>query len=54
MGHLVARAFNKNMATGLSRPCWETHCMWDLFALFFTVAFFTVALWYVQGCEKLR
>ncbi len=28
--------------------------MWDLLALFFTVAFFAVALWYVQGCEKLR
>jgi hypothetical protein len=28
--------------------------MWDLLVLFFTVAFFAVALWYVQGCEKLR
>jgi len=28
--------------------------MWDLLALVFTIAFFAVALWYVQGCEKLR
>jgi hypothetical protein len=28
--------------------------MWDLLALFFTAAFFAIALWYVQGCEKLR
>jgi hypothetical protein len=28
--------------------------MWDLLALFLTIAFFAVALWYVQGCEKLR
>jgi hypothetical protein len=32
----------------------ETLFMWDLLALFFTIAFFAVALWYVQGCEKLR
>ncbi len=28
--------------------------MWDLLALIFTAVFFAVALWYVQGCEKLR
>jgi len=28
--------------------------MWDLLALILTIAFFAVALWYVQGCEKLR
>jgi len=28
--------------------------MGDLLALLFTVFFFALALWYVQGCEKLR
>jgi len=28
--------------------------MWDLLALILTFAFFAVALWYVQGCERLR
>jgi len=28
--------------------------MWDLLALAMTIFFFALALWYVQGCEKLR
>jgi len=28
--------------------------MWDLLALAFTVVFLALALWYAQGCEKLR
>jgi hypothetical protein len=32
----------------------ENFSMWDLLALLMTVFFFALALWYVQGCEKLR
>jgi hypothetical protein len=28
--------------------------MWDVLALAMTILFFALALWYVQGCEKLR
>jgi len=28
--------------------------MWDLLALLMTIVFFALALWYVQGCERLR
>jgi hypothetical protein len=37
-----------------SRWAGENVQMWDLLAFVLTIAFFAVALWYVQGCEKLR
>jgi hypothetical protein len=53
----VARAFNENNG-GCGKSAVQAMLgdalMWDLLALFFTAAFFAIALWYVQGCEKLR
>jgi hypothetical protein len=53
----VARAFNENnghCGNSAVEAILGGALMWDLFALFFTAAFFAIALWYVQGCEKLR
>jgi hypothetical protein len=40
--------------SGGPTPAGEIPSMWDLLALVLTIVFFAVALWYVQGCEKLR
>jgi hypothetical protein len=56
--HLAAHAFNKKWMADCDNCVVQTMpgkaFMWDLLALLFTVAFFAIALWYVQGCEKLR
>jgi hypothetical protein len=50
----VAKVYWERCKFRPSLESWGEFSMWDMLALGMTIVFFALALWYVQGCEKLR